>query len=277
MVEFDISSAHELGHRLALKRMTLVMVISIIIISFIIIFSDYHNRHPIILWALNLTGAFASILGIIAVWRHGIGGNHGKSYLFLTLGLISWFSADITLTYYYYSFGIEEQKLVSFTYFLCAAGYIFISLHLILIVKDLGERIRFKTFIIPVFATLALILYETITMLSSESSWSRDIGAFAVTIAYPILDMSLMIPSIIILLHVRKDYEHSIPWLLSSLSLLINAIADDGYVHDFVSGNSQNFWVWDLFYIADFIIMAGALYWYNRYHIARTVFLRRNI
>lgn len=253
------------------------MVISIIIISFIIIFSDYHNRHPIILWALNLTGAFASILGIIAVSRHGIGGNHGKSYLFLTLGLISWFSADITLTYYYYSFGIEEQKLVSFTDFLWAAGYIFLSLHLILIVKDLGERIRFKTFIIPVFATLALILYETITMLSSESSWSRDIGAFAVTIAYPILDMSLMIPSIIILLHVRKDYEHSIPWLLSSLSLLINAIADDGYVHDFVSGNSQNFWVWDLFYIADFIIMAGALYWYNRYHIARTVFLRRNI
>ena len=252
------------------------MVISIIIISSIIIFSDYHNRHPIILWALNLTGAFASILGIIAVWRHGLEGNHGKSYLFLTLGLISWFSADITLTYYYYSFGIEEQKLVSFTDFLWAAGYIFLSLHLILIVKELGERIRFKIFVMPVFATLALILYETITMVSSESSGSRDIGAFAVTIAYPILDMSLMIPSIIILLHVRKDYEHSIPWLLSSLSLLINAIADDGYVHDFVGGNSQNFWVWDLFYIADFIIMAGALYWYNRYHIARTVLLRRN-
>lgn len=48
-----------------------------------------------------------------------------------------------------------------------------------------------------------------------------------------------------------------------------NAIADDGYVIDFINGNSQNLWVWELFYIADFIMMAGALFWYNKFHISQ--------
>ena len=257
--------------------MTFLIIGSVLIISSIIIFSESHDRYPLILWALNITGAFASILGIVAVCRHGLSGNHGKSYLFLTLGLISWFSADVTLTYYYYVFGIEEQKLVSFTDFLWTVGYIFLSLHLIIIVKELGERIRSKTLILPALATFTFILYETITIISNGSSRISDFGAFAVTMAYPVLDMSLMIPSIIILLHVRKDYEHSIPWFLSSLSLLVNATADDGYVHDFVGGNSQNFWIWDLFYIADFIVMAAALFWYNRYHISRTVSIKKNM
>jgi len=257
--------------------MTFVVIVSILIIGLIIILSESHDRYPIILWALNICGALASILGIVAVYRHGLAGNHGKSYLFLTLGLIAWFCADVTLTYYYYVYGIKEQKLVSFTDFLWSIGYIFLSLHLLLIVKELGGRIRPKVLIIPVIATFAFIIYEYVTIISYGSYRISDIGALVVTVAYPILDMSLMIPSIIILLQVRKDYEHSIPWLLASLSLLVNAIADDGYVHDFVRGNSQNFWIWDLFYISDFIIMAAALFWYNRYHISRTLNFKRNM
>ena len=77
---------------------------------------------------------------------------------------------------------------------------------------------------------------------------------------YPILDLILIAPSAIILVCLRKDYQQSIPWLLSSLSLFLNAIADDGYVIDFINGNLQNLWVWNLFYIADFIMMSGALF-----------------
>jgi cytochrome b subunit of formate dehydrogenase len=81
----------------------------------------------------------------------------------------------------------------------------------------------------------------------------------------------LIIPSAIILVSLRKDYQHSIPWFLSSLSLLVNAIADDGYVNDFVNGNSQNLWIWNLIYVTDFIIMAGALFWYNKFHISNEI------
>ena len=58
---------------------------------------------------LNITAAIASSLGIIVVYRHGLHGVHGTSYLFLTLGIISWFAADLTLAYYYFALGIEQK------------------------------------------------------------------------------------------------------------------------------------------------------------------------
>ena len=100
--------------------------------SIIIIFSsDAHNKHSITLLILNITAAIASSLGIIAVYRHGVYGIHGKSYLFLTLGIISWFSADLTLAYYYFALGIEQQILfVSVADVLWFVGYAFLALHL---------------------------------------------------------------------------------------------------------------------------------------------------
>jgi hypothetical protein len=54
----------------------------------------------------------------------------------------------------------------------------------------------------------------------------------------------------------------------SSLSLLVNAIADDGFANDVVSGNFHELLVWDLFFIIDYLIMAAALFWYSRFHIS---------
>jgi hypothetical protein len=65
--------------------------------------------------------------------------------------------------------------------------------------------------------------------------------------------------------------------MVSSISLLINAVADDGYLIDFVKGNSEHLIFWDLFYVTDFIIMAGALFWYNRYHITTSRRSRKTI
>jgi hypothetical protein len=84
------------------------LIVSAIIANSLIIFSEGHKKHSTSLWILNITGAVASTLAIIAVWRHGVHGLHGKSYLFLMLGLICWFSAELTLMYYYYVLGIEE-------------------------------------------------------------------------------------------------------------------------------------------------------------------------
>jgi hypothetical protein len=227
------------------------------------------NRHFTALWTLNITAAIASGLGIIAIYRHGFYGLHGKSYLFLTLGLISWFFADFTLLYYYYALGLEEIKLVSVVDGLWFLGYGFLSLHLLVILRSLHNIIKQRIVIIVLIISLLFVGYNVHILLSSEEFIVEvDFMALLVTIAYPILDLILIVPSGIILISLRKDYQQFIPWFLSSLSLLINAIADDGYVHDFVSGNSQYLWIWYLFYVTDFIIMSGALFWYNRFHIS---------
>jgi hypothetical protein len=237
---------------------------------------------------MNITAAAASSLGIIAVYRHGVSGIHGKSYLFLTLGLISWFTADLTLLYYHYALGIEEQKFVTIADALWFIGYGFLSLHLFTVIKLLRESgnntnvINPKLVIIGSFIiAIVFVSFNWFTLAFSEfinnAKQTLDLTSVVVTIAYPVLDLILIIPSSIVLVKLRKNYQHSIPWFLSSLSLLINAIADDGYLLDFVNGHSEHLIFWDLFYVADFIIMAGALFWYNRYHITTTRRSRKTI
>ncbi len=246
------------------------MVIAIIIANVIVIFSEEHSKHSVSLWTLNITAATASILCIIVICRYGIHGLHGKSHLFLALGIISWFSADFTLLYNYYALGIEEQRLVTITDALWFAGYGFLALHLFIVIRSLHIKIKSKVVIVVSIITVLFISYNLVNLLSYDFHTDDDFIAIIVTILYPILDFILIIPSSIILVTLRKDYEHNIPWFLSSLSLLVNAIADDGYVNDFVTGNSENLWFWELFYITDFIIMSGALFWYNKFHVSHS-------
>jgi hypothetical protein len=266
----------------------LAIIISIIIANSMIIISDPHYRLATALWTMNITAATASSLGIVAVYRHGVRGLHGKSYLFLTLGLISWFSADLTLLYYYYALGIEEQKFVTVTDGFWFMGYGFLSLHLFTIIKSLCISSNYNNVINPKFVIIGSIIiavvfvsFNVFNLASSEfidiAEQRVDLTSVVVTIAYPVLDLILIIPSSIVLLRLRKNYQHSIPWFLSSMSLLINAIADDGYLIDFVNGNSHHLIFWDLFYVMDFIIMAGALFWYNRYHITSNRRSRKTI
>jgi hypothetical protein len=187
------------------------------------------------------------------------------------LGIISWFSAEFTLLYDYYVLHIEEQKLVSLADGFWFAGYVFLALHLFTVLRSLRSTIKLGNVVLVSIVTVLFVIYNVLNLLSSEFLSDVDFIAFVVTMTYPVLDLLLIIPSAIILVSLRKDYQHSIPWFLSSLSLLVNAIADDGYVNDFVDGNSQNLRVWNLFYVTDFIIMAGALFWYNKFHISNEI------
>jgi hypothetical protein len=187
------------------------------------------------------------------------------------LGIVSWFSAELTLMYYYYILHVEEQRLVSLADGFWFAGYVFLALHLFIVLRSLRGTIKLRIVVLASIAAVLFVTFNVLNLVSSEFLIDVDFAAFIVTIAYPILDLALIIPSAIILISLRKDYQHSIPWLLSSLSLLVNAIADDGYVYDFVNGEPQNLWIWDLFYVTDFIIMSGALLWYNKFHISNEI------
>jgi hypothetical protein len=60
------------------------------------------------------------------------------------------------------------------------------------------------------------------------------------------------------------------------MSLLVNAVMDYGFINYVMNNNVQSTWIWDLFFIADFLIMAAALYWYNRHHISRELANRKS-
>jgi hypothetical protein len=161
-------------------------------------------------------------------------------------------------------------------------------MHLFTIIKSLRRSSNNSNILNPRFVIMGslviavvFVIFNGFNLMSSDyidvDKERVDLASIVVTIAYPILDLILIIPSSIVLVRLRKNYQHSISWFLSSLSLLINSIADDGYVIDFVNRNSQHLMFWDLFYVMDFIIMAGALFWYSRFHITTSRRYRKTI
>ena len=141
---------------------------------------------------MNITAAIASSLGIIAICRHGLHGLHGKSYLFLTMGLIFWFLADLSLAYSYFGLGIEEQIHISATDALWFAGYAFLALHLFAVLRFIHRKINLLAVVVTSIAITSFISYNVFYIISSSKFFvESDFVDFVVTLAYPILDLIL--------------------------------------------------------------------------------------
>jgi hypothetical protein len=281
----DIEPTNNLLYKKTLKYLVVTLFFSTVITTLIVILANDHDRHSIIVIILNIAAAFATSLGMIAIFRYRLNESHGKSYLFLTLGIALWFFADLNLLYLYFVEGIVEQKQISISDVFWFSGYVFLSLHLVSVmrtihIKKISKTLAILLVIVIIFVIVNLINSSTHSLFINDvdQDWIQNefgVTNLIVTILYPILDLSLIIPSVIILLNIYHEYQHSIPWILSSISLLANAIADNGYVDDFIRGSST-IWIWDLFYINDFIIMAAALYWINKFHITESLKKRNN-
>jgi len=264
-----------------LIKFSIILGLSIVAANgFVISLVSYFPGHfySITVVSLNVTACIASVFGVITVYRYGIRGIHGQSLLFLTLGIIGWFLADLTLAYGHFVFLFEEEQsfVVSFADVYWIIGYVFLSLHLFSVLRLVKRTQIHALTIIAVIIICGFSITHSM-IFSSEFLMDADeiliVGETrtgfidrALSVLYVVLDLIFIIPSVIILTASRKDYYEFIPWILFSLSLLTNAIADEGFKHDFVEGNTSGMWTWDLFYMTDYIILAGAFYWYNRFH-----------
>ena len=248
---------------------------NLIVISLLSYFPKQHYSITVV--ALNVTACIASAFGVITVYRYGFHGIHGQSLLFLTLGIVGWFLADLTLAYGHFVFLFEEEQslVVSFADLYWIIGYVFLSLHLFSVLRLVCRtQIHAVTLIIVIIICGLSISYNII--FSSEFLAGTEeilVGKtrtgfidLALSVLYVVLDLIFIVPSVIILTASRKDYYDFIPWILFSLSLLTNAIADEGFVHHFIQGSTREMWTWDLFYMTDYILLAAAFYWYNRFH-----------
>lgn len=277
---------NEADYKRVLKYLVIFMVCSILVVDVsIAIIPDVHIQHGFAIISLNTAAAITTILAIIAVLRHGLGGKHGKSYLFLTIGIALWFVADAGILYSYFVMHIDEFKKITILDSFWLAGYVFLTLHLISIIKTVKIKKRSITASILLAVVVGFIIVNIYSMLPDSyfildnsnldpHSEIIELPDVVITVLYPMLDLSLIVPSIAILINIYKDYRHSIPWVLASTSLLVNAIADNGYTIQYIDGAASAM-PWDLFYMADFIIMSGALFWYNKYHISEQI-LKRN-
>jgi hypothetical protein len=261
-----------IGFKIHLRNLTLVLVGSIIIVDSLVILSDAHSREAVDIIVLDVTGAIALGLGILVIYRHKFHGVYGKSFFCLTLGVLLWLAADITVSYYYFVLLIKEvPPPVSFADVFWLAGYVFFALHLFITSKFMRNIINVRVVVVTSITSAIFVSYmltSHLPLILSQFAHHNYL-VFAVNVSYPIADAILIVPAVTIVVASRLDYKHSIPWSFAAISLLVNAFADYGFVSDVINNNMENTWVWDLFFIADFLILAAALYWYNPVYSAQ--------
>jgi hypothetical protein len=257
-----------------------MLIGSIIVSVSLVILSNPENRKAVDLIVLDTTGAVAVTLGLIVIYRHKFHGPYGKPFFCLSMGVFFWLAAEITISYYYFILLIKDvPPPASFADALWLVGYVFLALHLFMMLKIVQKKINIVVVVGTSVASTIFVAY-TITahasLISSEFA-HQQYSVFAVNILYPVADAILIIPAVSVLVAHRTDFEHSIPMTLASFSLLINALADYGFLNDVMNDNTGNIWIWDLFFISDFLLIAAALYWYNRYYVTRRLTDRKDM
>jgi hypothetical protein len=172
----------------------------------------------------------------------------------------------------------EVPPPVSFADVFWLAGYVFFALHLFITSKFIRNLINVRVVVVTSIASAIFVSYMlTVHLPLIISRFAHhNYLVFAVNVSYPIADAILIVTAVTIVVASRLDYEHSIPWSFAAISLLVNAFADYGFVSDVINNNMKNTWFWDVFFIADFLILAAALFWYNRYYVTREIANRKS-
>jgi branched-chain amino acid transport system substrate-binding protein len=250
------------------KKLFLIgLVISIIVENSIIylvepIESKIIYTHWILLINSSTAAGLSVILIAIKLSQKKILDHHLKIHIALAAGLVLWLCANIQWLIY----ELEEivPDIPSLADFFWLAAYPFLVYSLYFTFKEFYKKYQNK---IIVFTSLAcgillviFIIYITISL--SVFSSPRGIVFFSIIIAYPILNIVLIIPAIVMFMGFKKEPELSIPRMFESISLINLVIADSWFVIIFLSNLVEPIWYSNLLIVDHYLIMSAGLLWY---------------
>ena len=216
-------------------------------------------------WVIDISAGLALIFSLILIIRERNRKSEGKKYVSLFIAILLWFSAEIVYTYYQSILRIDVPY-PSYADSLWLLGYIFMAYHLYSSFYYWNKKKKFSessVFIITIFSAL-LILF---LVQSTAITYSNDINLILVAILYHIADGVILIPALVLLWNLRDEKFLYIHIALISLFVILNTFANVAYIFTFNSGINivtYNAWIWDLLYNLSYILLAGALFWYDK-------------
>jgi branched-chain amino acid transport system substrate-binding protein len=196
------------------------------------------------------------------------GSNEGdKTNIFLTLGLVFWFIANIIWAYYEVVLDIVSPVPSLADLFLLSA-YGFLIYRLANVYRNLGHITNKKILLLIISGTgLFLIYILNLTLDHTETSNFRGLMLFVVTIAYPTLNSILTVIALMILIGIKKEEHHFIPWVCELVGFLAIVVGDSWFAVIVLTAFVEELWISTLLLSAHYLLIAGGLIWYLRYSI----------
>ena len=90
---------------------------------------------------------------------------------------------------------------------------------------------------------------------------------FVVTIAYPALNSILTVLALMILLEIKKERHHFVPWICELVAFLSVVVGDSWFAVVVLTAIVEQLWISALLLSAHYLLIAGGLVYYLRHHI----------
>ena len=243
------------------------VIITIVIGNSIIIFADSDTKMTYSNWILITNSLIAVGLSAMILVKDRDSKEGDKTNILLTLGLIFWFIANIIWAYYEVVLDIVSPVPSLADLFLLSA-YGFLIYRLINIYKKLGYITNKKILLLIISGTgLFLIYILNLTLNLSELSNFRGLMLFIVTIAYPTLNSILTVLALMILLGIKNEKHHFIPWICELVGFLAIVVGDSWFAIIVLTAFVEQIWMSALLLSAHYLLIAAGLIWYLRYYI----------
>jgi ABC-type branched-subunit amino acid transport system substrate-binding protein len=244
------------------------VIITIVLGNSIIIFSDSDSKLIYSNWILIINSLIAAGLSAMILFKDKDSSEgEDKTNIFLTLGLVFWFIANIIWAYYEVVLDIVSPVPSLADLFLLSA-YGFLIYRLTNVYRNLSHVTNKKILLLIISGTgLFLIYIINLTLDHTETSNFRGLMLFVVTIAYPTLNSILTVLALMILLGIKKEEHHFIPWVCELVGFLAIVVGDSWFAIIVLTAFVEQLWMSALLLSAHYLLIAGGLIWYLRYSI----------
>ncbi|MEW6604501.1 MAG: hypothetical protein AB1351_07405 [Thermoproteota archaeon] len=238
----------------------------IAVIACILTFSDDQNEA---LWGnltIGMTSAMSVGMGALLLSKRASLGPERRAYVALVMALSFWFSAWMLWSYYELAFGAGPYPSPADALWL--AGYGLSIYYVVWAYRKASSRLL-ESRLISLFLTtiivsviIAIFLFPLIGFtLGAGGDWP----ALSISLAYPILDGVLLAMAILTIVSLRPGKNPQFaPSAMIMAAILAAVIADTGYGYGAVTDSQlleEQDRIWDAFYNAAYLCIAGALYW----------------
>ena len=236
----------------------------------LIIFSEQEDKLFFANLVLNINSFVAASLAIFVIIKEKNKSNL-KANIFLVVGLVLWFIANIVWAYYEVILHLMAP-VPSLADVLLLSAYSILIVRLLIEYKSLKKKPTKKfTGVVAVIIAAFLVYIFSLTLDISVLSTARGQLMFAVTVIYPIFNSVLAFMAIIILYGLRKEKEkeeeknhHDIAWTCELIGFLVIVLGDSWFAIIVLTEFVEQLWISALLLSAHYIMIAGGLLWYIR-------------
>ena len=216
------------------------------------------------------TIATSTILALVVFRKQGGGGLFGRAYTALAIGLAMWLVAESIWGYYEIVLA-EESPFPSLADAFWLGAYAGLLYYVSSMYKFFGKGVKtYQLFvvigIIGIFAFFYLQSLISVSLPPEGESIEDYALPLAISVAYPVLDVILMVPAVLIVLNSGKGQLTSIPWVF--VSFILTAIADILLGYSAVTGFQNDVTIITITYNSAYLCMAAGLLWYIQFFIS---------